>query len=151
MPKPLEISLERTRLLSLNFQRKQHVDEESLPEIVELGVSLSGSSNYNYRQKQLYVRLFVSLDQDDIPFTLDATYEGLFQLSKRPKKEEVQRLERINCPAILFPFLRECIAEVTRRGGLDPVHLPAINFVELSKDSLKAEERKKTARKKKQG
>jgi len=150
MPKPLEIRLERTRLLSMNFNLKQNIDIEKTPETVELGFSLSGNSHYDSKKKQLHIILFVSMDQDDIPFTLDTSYEGIFQFSKRPMKEELHRLERINCPAIIFPFVRECIAEATRRGCLDPVYLPAVNFVELSKGLLPAE-KKRIAPKKKQG
>ncbi|MBW1706391.1 MAG: protein-export chaperone SecB, partial [Deltaproteobacteria bacterium] len=47
--------------------------------------------------------------------------------------KDVEPIAKINCPAILFPFLRECVADITRRAGFNPLILPPINFVELAK------------------
>lgn len=44
----------------------------------------------------------------------------------------------INCPAILFPFARETIADMTRRGGFAPLCLPPVNFIALAKARTKA-------------
>jgi preprotein translocase subunit SecB len=44
------------------------------------------------------------------------------------------RLARINCAAMIFPFLREAIADVTRRAGMSPLLLPPVNFLELFKN-----------------
>lgn len=142
MPKPLSISLVQTRLLALDFQIKQELDPEAPPEKVKLDISMSGSSSYNSKNKILNVLMSISIDQDNIPFSLEASYGGLFKVTRKPNKEEMKRLEMINCPAILLPFFRECIAEVTRRGGVEPVILPIMNFVEFSKKVEIIEERK---------
>lgn len=41
---------------------------------------------------------------------------------------------KINGPAIIFPFIREHLANVTMKAGLNPILLPPINFVKLAKE-----------------
>ena len=37
----------------------------------------------------------------------------------------------INCPALLFPFLRRLVADLTREGGFTPLWLDPIDFAAL--------------------
>ncbi|WP_375560490.1 protein-export chaperone SecB [Bernardetia sp. OM2101] len=39
---------------------------------------------------------------------------------------------KINAPAILFPFIRENLASVSMKAGINPILLPPVNFVKLS-------------------
>jgi len=61
---------------------------------------------------------------------------GVFLLDSDPSDIELQKLSHINCPAILLPYLREFITDITRRGGLAPVYLPSVNFVEMHRDLI---------------
>jgi len=40
----------------------------------------------------------------------------------------------VNAPAIAYPFLRAFVSNLLLNSGFDPVILPTINFVELSKE-----------------
>jgi len=64
-------------------------------------------------------------------------YEGFFLLNRRATKKEVEPLSKVNCSAILFPYVRETIAEITRRAGYHPLHLGSFNFVEMAEESDK--------------
>jgi preprotein translocase subunit SecB len=37
----------------------------------------------------------------------------------------------VNCPALIFPFLRRMAADVTREGGFPPLLLDPIDFASL--------------------
>jgi len=37
----------------------------------------------------------------------------------------------INCPSLLFPFLRRIVADLTREGGFPPLLLDPIDFAAL--------------------
>jgi preprotein translocase subunit SecB len=37
----------------------------------------------------------------------------------------------INCPALIFPFARRLIADITREGGFPPLLLDPIDFQQL--------------------
>jgi preprotein translocase subunit SecB len=58
---------------------------------------------------------------------------GRFQVKEKPAAEKIGEIAEINCAAIVFPFAREVIADLTRRSGLPPFLLPPINFVEFYK------------------
>ena len=42
----------------------------------------------------------------------------------------------IHCPNILFPYIREAIADAVSRAGFPPVHLDPINFEVLYQQQL---------------
>jgi preprotein translocase subunit SecB len=42
----------------------------------------------------------------------------------------------INCPNVLFPYLRETLADAVGRAGLPTVHLAPINFEALYQQQL---------------
>jgi preprotein translocase subunit SecB len=42
----------------------------------------------------------------------------------------------IHCPAVLFPYARETVADATMRAGFPPVHLAPINFEALYQQQL---------------
>lgn len=70
-----------------------------------------------------------SNDGKDVPFTFDVTMGGQFRINE-DVRGDVDRLSRINAPAIILPFVREFVADLTRRAGCDPLYLPTMNFVE---------------------
>jgi preprotein translocase subunit SecB len=47
--------------------------------------------------------------------------------------EPIEGFDRINAPAILFPYIREFISNLSTRAALPTLLLPPVNFVELAK------------------
>ena len=138
MPKSAKMRLDSTRIRSLNFKIKKDKEDKGesagpSPKNIPINMKLSYGSNYDYHKKIIFIEIIVSIDQNELPFMLDIEYEGLFVLDKRVPKKQIKPFCEINCPAILFPFLRECIADITRRAGLNPLILPPVNFVELAR------------------
>ncbi len=129
MPQDAKIRLDKSRIRSLNFKIKEGVSKGQAP----ISYKISYGYEYNYKEKSINVLMSVSIGENQLPFLLDIEYEGLFKLDKRVAKKKIEPFAEINCPAILFPFLRECIADITRRAGFNPLILPAINFVGLVK------------------
>ena len=129
MPQDAKIRLDSSKIRSLNFK----VKEGEFKSPVSITYNLSYGYKYNYKEKCINVLLSLSINEDQLPFVLDIEYEGLFKLNKRAAKRKIEPFAQINCPAILFPFLRECVADITRRAGFNPLLLPAINFIELAK------------------
>ncbi|MCB1509390.1 MAG: protein-export chaperone SecB [Hyphomicrobiaceae bacterium] len=63
-------------------------------------------------------------------YELEVSYGGLFQIRNLPR-EAVEQLLMVNGPALLFPFLRRLVADVTREGGFPPLFLDPIDFAGL--------------------
>ncbi len=79
-------------------------------------------------------------------FILELLYSGLFQLQHFPE-DQLRPFLLIECPKMLFPFVRRIVSDVTRDGGLPPLNLQIIDFAELYRIEMKrgAAEKKKTA------
>ncbi|MCK5495765.1 MAG: protein-export chaperone SecB [Hyphomicrobiaceae bacterium] len=63
-------------------------------------------------------------------YELELVYAGLFKLKNVPP-QSLQPFLLINCPSILFPFLRRIVADITREGGFPPLLLDPIDFAAL--------------------
>lgn len=63
-------------------------------------------------------------------FLVELTYGGLFNL-ENTDEESLQPLLLIECPRLLFPFARNIVADLTRDGGMPPLLLNPVDFVEL--------------------
>jgi preprotein translocase subunit SecB len=60
-------------------------------------------------------------------YDLEVVYAGLFKIENMPQPA-LEPFLLINCPSLLFPFLRRLIADVTREGGFPPLLLDPIDF-----------------------
>lgn len=63
-------------------------------------------------------------------FLVDITYAGLFQLRNIPKEHMGPTLG-IECPHILFPYVRRLVSDLVTEGGYKPMVLDPINFAAL--------------------
>ena len=63
-------------------------------------------------------------------YNVELAYGGLFQLKNVPEAM-LQPVLLIDCPTLLFPFLRRVLADVTRDGGFPPLILDPIDFRRL--------------------
>jgi preprotein translocase subunit SecB len=63
-------------------------------------------------------------------YDLELAYAGLFRVENMPE-QALEPFLLINCPALLFPFLRRLVADLTREGGFPPLLLDPIDFAGL--------------------
>jgi preprotein translocase subunit SecB len=64
---------------------------------------------------------------DKTLFLVEASQAGLFTIRGVPP-EHLQQVIAINCPTVLFPYIRETLADAVTRAGFPPIHLVPINF-----------------------
>jgi len=64
-------------------------------------------------------------------FILELLYAGVFGVGPMVPQDQVRPLLLIECARILFPFARNIVAAATRDGGLPPLMLQPIDFVQL--------------------
>ena len=63
---------------------------------------------------------------DQVAFILELAYAGLFTINV--PKEKLHRTLLVDCPALLFPFVRYIMADLTREGGFPPVMMGLVDF-----------------------
>ncbi|HET9749557.1 MAG TPA: protein-export chaperone SecB [Casimicrobiaceae bacterium] len=72
---------------------------------------------------------------DKTVFLVEAAQAGVFSIRGVPQAH-LQPVLAVHCPAVLFPYARETVADATMRAGFPPVHLAPINFEALYQQQL---------------
>ncbi len=63
-------------------------------------------------------------------YEIEVVYGGIFEVKNLPE-QQLEPFLLVNCPALLFPFLRRIVADTTREGGYPPLLLDPIDFAQL--------------------
>lgn len=128
----LEMKFVNFALLKVNFFLNQAYKEDSTDTMVAPDIAIN--HEFREKEKQLVVILGLRQTKGNIPYRFEVESGGIFQFENVPEEKILKQLATINCPAILFPYIRETIADLTRRAGFPPLHLNPINFIQLAKE-----------------
>ena len=71
----------------------------------------------------------------DTLFLLEVDYAGVFHVEGVPE-EQLHPFLLIECPRLLFPFVRRIISDVTRDGGFPPLNIDTVDFLALYRTEL---------------
>ncbi len=105
---------------------------------VEVNVSLEPKKRTLDNQYEVAVKLQITSKNkgtDQVLFLLEIEYVGLFQIEGL-SPEQLHPFLFIECPRMLFPFLRRIVSDVTRDGGFPPLNLENIDWVLLYRQEL---------------
>ncbi len=105
---------------------------------VKVQVALDAKKREADHQFEVVMKLTVkSVAQgtEDALFLLDVEYAGLFHIEGVPE-DQMHPFLLIECPRMLFPFVRRIVSDVTRDGGFPPLNLENIDFVNLYRTEL---------------
>ena len=72
---------------------------------------------------------------DDVLFVLEIDYVGVFHIENVPE-DQMHPFLLIECPRMIFPFLRRVVSDVTRDGGFPPLNLENIDFLSMYRAEL---------------
>jgi preprotein translocase subunit SecB len=144
-----EFSFEDFRLLSVHFESKDS-EEYKLSKDIEVSTTLSLKHDFIETDKKLRLFMKMEICAKKLPFFISIEVVGLFDFSNQKKDIQPSVLDKIamiNCAAIVFPYLRETVADIVRRSGLPQLNLPPINFVELYKRKIDVPKKKLKSKK----
>lgn len=100
------------------------------PPQVEIGLRTSGEQvEPDIYESSLTITL-TARTGDKTLFLVEATQAGIFTIKGIPP-EHMQSVLAVHCPTVIFPYIRETIADAVARAGFPPVHLAPINFEAL--------------------
>ncbi|SFO96784.1 protein-export chaperone SecB [Tranquillimonas alkanivorans] len=77
-------------------------------------------------------------------FVLELEYGGIFQVDGVPQ-EQLHPYLMIECPRMLFPFVRRIVSDVTRDGGFAPLNLDNVDFVALYRQMIAERQKQQQA------
>ena len=76
-----------------------------------------------------------SKSNDEVVFILEMEYAGQFKVKNVPQ-EQLHPFLMIECPRMIFPYLRRIVGDVTRDGGFPPLNLDNIDFLALYRQEI---------------
>ncbi|MCV2872581.1 protein-export chaperone SecB [Defluviimonas sp. WL0050] len=68
-------------------------------------------------------------------FLLELDYGAIFHVEGVPE-EQLHPFLLIECPRMVFPFVRRIISDVTRDGGFAPLNIDTVDFLALYRQEL---------------
>ena len=148
-PPKMNILAQYVRDLSFeNILAQKGVDGELNPEI-QVNVNIDAKKRTTDNQFDVIVKLRVdskSKNTNNVLFVLELDYGGVFQIENIPN-DQLHPYLLIECPRMLFPFLRRIVSDITRDGGFPPLNLENIDFLKLYRQEIerrKQEDKKAT-------
>ena len=105
---------------------------------VQVQVNLDAKKRPGESQYETAIKLNLTSkakDGDATLFVLEIDYVGIFQVENVPE-EQMHPYLLIECPRMIFPFLRRIVSDVTRDGGFPPLNLENIDFLSLYRNEV---------------
>jgi len=105
---------------------------------VNVQVNLDAKKRPTENQYEVMIKLTVeskTKELGEVLFVLEIEYAGIFNITGVPE-DQLHPFLLIECPRMLFPFLRRIVSDVTRDGGYPPLNLDNIDFVAIYRNEL---------------
>ena len=115
-----------------NILAQKRVQGEVQPD-VQVQVNLDAQKRDTEHQYEVTTKLNITSkakETGDEMFILELEYAGIFHIEGVPD-DQLHPFLLIECPRLLFPFLRRIVSDVTRDGGFPPLNLENIDFMQL--------------------
>ncbi len=120
-----------------NVMAQKGVGADVQPD-VSVQVALDAKKRSVENQYEVITKLNIeskSKDGSVVLFVLELEYVGIFNIAGVPE-DQLHPFLLIECPRMLFPFLRRIVSDVTRDGGFPPLNLDNIDFVAIYRNEL---------------
>lgn len=129
--KHLQSKVEMIQLKLIRSIFTINVDFPHSEERVAIGVSLKNNGEFlDDGQRAHFLQRIKTGDPTLAPFFLDVEFGAFFAVSPAPMPLERSHYIHRVFPQVVFPYLREYVAETTRRGGFTPLIINPTLFEE---------------------
>lgn len=105
---------------------------------IQVAVSLDARKRQAENQYDVITKFKVTSKNKvngDTLFLLELEYAGTFLVEGVPE-DQLHPFLLIECPRLLFPFVRRIISDVTRDGGFPPLNVDNVDFLSLYRQEL---------------
>lgn len=86
----------------------------------------------NIYQTVLECKVVISAGDNQV-MKVEVAFAGIFEYPES-ESERIPDFDKVNAPAIIFPYIRQHIATLTVLSGMPPFLLPPVNFVARASD-----------------
>lgn len=92
--------------------------------------TLTAAKDSLHYEVAIHATVNVTTAEGDPLFLCEVTYAGLFRIVNFPK-EQLAFMLSVECPHIVFPYVRQTVSTIVGDGGFQPLVLEPINFAAL--------------------
>jgi preprotein translocase subunit SecB len=120
-----------------NVVAQKGVQGEVQPDI-KVQVNLDAKKRSVENQYEVITKFTVESrnKSDDAPlFLMELEYGGIFHIENVPENQ-LHPFLMIECPRMLFPFVRRIVSDVSRDGGFPPLNLDNVDFLQIYRQEL---------------
>ena len=121
-----------------NIAAQNGLKSESLTPDIKVNVTLEAKKRPIENQYDVIIKTNISSETKntkEMLFVLEIDYGGIFEITNIPE-DQLHPYLLIECPRILFPYLRRIISDITRDGGYPSLNLDQIDFLSMYKAEL---------------
>jgi preprotein translocase subunit SecB len=105
---------------------------------IQVQVALDASKRpveHQFEVVQKYKITATNKVNNEALFLLEIEYGGVFHVEGVPE-DQMHPFLLIECPRMLFPFVRRIVSDLTRDGGFPPLNLDPVDFLALYRQEL---------------
>ena len=116
-----------------NIAAQNGISDQNVKPDIKVSIGLEGKKRPVKDQYDLIIKVSISSktgSSREVIFMLELEYGGIFEITNIDP-EQLQPYLLVECPRILFPYLRRIISDVTRDGGFPPLNLEQIDFLSM--------------------
>lgn len=120
-----------------NVLAQRGTSNEVQPDVT-VGVKLEPKKRQTENQYEVGCKFTITSKNkgsEDTLFLLELDYVGIFHIEGVPE-DQLHPFLMIECPRMIFPFIRRIVSDVTRDGGFPPLNLENIDFVTLYRSEI---------------
>ena len=138
-PPRMQILAQYVRELSFeNIVAQRGLNGAEVTPEVSVQVSLDARKRSTEHQYEVICKFRVgskNTADDANLFMCELDYGGVFHVEGVPE-DQLHPFLMIECPRMLFPFIRRIISDTARDGGFPPVNLAPVDFVALYRQEI---------------
>ena len=139
-PQPLKMQVLAQYIRDMSFENilaQKGINGDVQPEI-SVEVNIDAKKRPVENQFEIIIKTAISSktkEKGEPMFLLELEYGGIFHIENLPE-DQLHPYLMIECPRMIFPFLRRIVSDITRDGGFPPMNLEPIDFMALYRNEV---------------
>jgi preprotein translocase subunit SecB len=117
-----------------NVAAQKNTGTPGQPEIT-VQVNLDARKGQENQYEVILKLTIAAKSEEEAVFMLELDYAGIFVIENVPD-EQLHPFLMIECPRMLFPYVRRIVTDITSDGGFPPLNVDNIDFVQLYRAEL---------------
>lgn len=134
-PTPPRVKILGQFIRDLSFENvaAQNGTQGEVQPDIQVQVNLDARQRPAENQYEVMTRLKIEAKNKSdaaMIFAMEIDYVGIFHVENIPE-DQLHPYLLIECPRLVFPFLRRIVSDVSRDGGFPPLNLDQIDFLQI--------------------